>query len=158
MGNTNSAGIYLLKVNNRTRCEVCSKLTIKTPERRQWRRFDVFIVNFEHVSPFVLVFLLLILNMPAGKRSRWKRCLYYIMRTFGKNVWLDLVWNAWMLGLHYAWKMRFQTSYGRLEIKIFASCFVFWQSGHVVGPMINVEFLKSVFFLLFPLDDSRSWR
>ena len=34
------AGIYLLKVNNRntsTRCEiceVCSKLTIKTPERR----------------------------------------------------------------------------------------------------------------------------
>ena len=28
-------GIYLLKVNNRntrTRCEICSKLTIKTPE------------------------------------------------------------------------------------------------------------------------------
>ena len=34
----NSAGIYLLKVNNRntrTRCEICSKLTIKTPKRRQ---------------------------------------------------------------------------------------------------------------------------
>ena len=33
------AGIYLLKVNNRntrTRCEICSKLTIKIPERRQW--------------------------------------------------------------------------------------------------------------------------
>ena len=32
-----SVGIYLLKVNNRntrTRCEICSKLTIKTPERR----------------------------------------------------------------------------------------------------------------------------
>ena len=31
------AGIYLLKVNNRntrTRFEICSKLTIKTPERR----------------------------------------------------------------------------------------------------------------------------
>ena len=31
--------IYLLKVNNRntrTRSEICSKLTIKTPERRQW--------------------------------------------------------------------------------------------------------------------------
>ena len=30
-------GIYLLKVNNRntrTRCEICSKLTIKTPKRR----------------------------------------------------------------------------------------------------------------------------
>ena len=33
----NPAGIYLFKVNNRntrTRCEICSKLTIKTPERR----------------------------------------------------------------------------------------------------------------------------
>ena len=33
----NPAGIYLLKVNNRntrTGCEICSKLTIKTPERR----------------------------------------------------------------------------------------------------------------------------
>ena len=32
----NPVGIYLLKVNNRntrTRCEICSKLTIKTPER-----------------------------------------------------------------------------------------------------------------------------
>ena len=36
-GTSNPAGIYLLKVNNRntrTRCEICSKLTIKTPERR----------------------------------------------------------------------------------------------------------------------------
>ena len=34
------AGIFLLKVNNRNtrkRCEICSKLTIKIPERRQWR-------------------------------------------------------------------------------------------------------------------------
>ena len=38
------AGIYLLKVNNRNtriRCETCSKLTIKIPERRQFSRFDV---------------------------------------------------------------------------------------------------------------------
>ena len=35
------AGIYLLKVNyrySRTRCEICSKLTIKTPERCNSRR------------------------------------------------------------------------------------------------------------------------
>ena len=59
------AGIYLLKVNNRntrTRCEICSKLTINTPERRHWRRSGVFIVNFEHISYLVLVFLLLTLN------------------------------------------------------------------------------------------------
>ena len=60
------AGIYLLKVNNRnarTRCEICSKLTIMTPERRHWRRSGVFIVNFEHISHLGLVSLLLTLNM-----------------------------------------------------------------------------------------------
>ena len=56
------ANIYLFKVNNRNtrkRCEICSKLTIKTPERR---RFGVFFANFEHISHFFLVFLLLTLN------------------------------------------------------------------------------------------------
>ena len=35
---------------------------------RHWRRSDVFIVNFEHLSQLVLVFLLLTLNMylPSG--------------------------------------------------------------------------------------------
>ena len=59
------AGNYLFKVNNRstkTRCEICSKLTIKTPERRDWRHSGVFIVNFEHISHLVLDFLLLTLN------------------------------------------------------------------------------------------------
>ena len=55
----------MFKVNNRnarTRCEICSKLTIKAPERHH------FIVNFEHVSHLVLMFLLLTLSrqMPAG--------------------------------------------------------------------------------------------
>ena len=39
------------------------KLTIKTLERDQWSSSDVFIVNFEHNSHYVLVFLLLTLNM-----------------------------------------------------------------------------------------------
>ena len=34
--------------------KICSKLKIKTPERRHWRRTDVFIVNFEHISHLVL--------------------------------------------------------------------------------------------------------
>ena len=45
------ANIYLFKVNNRhfrKRCETCSKLTIKTPEWRQWR---------------LMMFLLLTLNI-----------------------------------------------------------------------------------------------
>ena len=43
--------------------QLCSKLTIKAAERRQWHRSDVFIVKFEHISHLVLVFLLLSLNM-----------------------------------------------------------------------------------------------
>ena len=42
-----------LKVNNRvtrTRCEICSKLTIKS-------RAGVFIVNFEHISHSFSVFI-----------------------------------------------------------------------------------------------------
>ena len=42
------ANIYLLKItirNNRKKCEVCSKLTIKVG-------FGVFIINFKHVSHF----------------------------------------------------------------------------------------------------------
>ena len=53
------AGIYVLKVNNgntKIPCEICSKLTIKTPERGHWRHFGVFIVNFEQISHIVLVF------------------------------------------------------------------------------------------------------
>ena len=43
----------MFKVNNKStkkRCEIPSKLTLKTPERRQWHRSGVFIVNFEQVN------------------------------------------------------------------------------------------------------------
>ena len=83
------AGIYLLKVkkrNTRTRCELCSKLAVKTPERRYgWlgsyinymfrvnnrntrKRCEicsmltvvgVYIVNLKHISHLALVFLIL---------------------------------------------------------------------------------------------------
>ena len=52
------AGNHMFKVNNRTiraRCEICSKLTIKTPE-------DVFIIKFEYISHLLLAFLLLTLS------------------------------------------------------------------------------------------------
>ena len=48
----------MFEVNNRNtkkRCQICSKLTIKTPERSQWRCSGVFIDNFEHISHFFLV-------------------------------------------------------------------------------------------------------
>ena len=61
-------GNYMFKISNkhnRARCEICSKLTIKT---RHWRRSGVLIVNSEPISHLVLVLLLLVLNrqMPTG--------------------------------------------------------------------------------------------
>ena len=61
------AGIYLFKVNNRNArasCKMCSKLTVKTPEQRHRYCSGVFIVvNSEHNSHLVLVFLSLTSNI-----------------------------------------------------------------------------------------------
>ena len=68
----------MFKVNNRntrTRGEICSKLTIKAPERPHWCRSGVFIVNFEDISHLVLVFLSITLSryMLAKKYSGFER-------------------------------------------------------------------------------------
>ena len=88
------AGISLFRVNNkntRTMWEICSKLTIKIPERHQWRRSGNFIVTFEQISHIVLVFLLLTLSkwMTAGYimpnlqlRSFW----FWLYLTFGYPI------------------------------------------------------------------------
>ena len=68
----------MLKVNNRNiraRCEICSELTIKIPERRHWRRSGIFIVNFEQISHLVLVFLLLTLNLGLLEKIK-EKCFY----------------------------------------------------------------------------------
>ena len=64
------ANIYLFKVNNRNtrkRCEICSKLIIKIPERRHWPLSGVFVLVFLMLTlnifnTFSLMFLLLTLN------------------------------------------------------------------------------------------------
>ena len=59
------AGIYLLKVSKRntgTLCEICSKLSVKTPERHHSGLF-VF-VNLKHISYIVRSFF--IVNFKAG--------------------------------------------------------------------------------------------
>ena len=61
----NPANIFLYTVNyrnTRKRYEICSKVTIKTPKRRQGGRSGVIIVYFEHISHLFLVFLLLHLS------------------------------------------------------------------------------------------------
>ena len=68
------------KKHNIKKFEICSKLTIKTLERRHWRRSGVLIVNFEHISHLVLVFLLLTLN-------RYKQSVTW----FAEGLWIFVV-------------------------------------------------------------------
>ena len=71
------AGIYLLKVNNRntkTRFEICSELTIKTLERRQWRRFAIFIINSKYISHRVSIADFEHVT-PAGMHERVKQIM-----------------------------------------------------------------------------------
>ena len=56
------SGMKSFKVNNRAMCEICPKLTLKTPERRHWRRSGVFIFNFEQISHIALVFPLFVVK------------------------------------------------------------------------------------------------
>ena len=67
----------MLKVNDRntrTRCETCSNLIIKTPERRHWCRSGVFIVNFEHnFTPCSRVSLVNLEQVNAD----WESCTNY---------------------------------------------------------------------------------
>ena len=54
-------GISLLKANNgktKAMCEICSKLTITTPERRS----GVFIVDFKQISHIAILFQFLTLS------------------------------------------------------------------------------------------------
>ena len=74
-GGRSPANIYLFKFNNRNtrkKCEMCSKLTIKTPERHHWRS-GVSIVNFERILHLFLVFLLLNLNKKMLPDEQWNK-------------------------------------------------------------------------------------
>ena len=54
--------VQILIMEAREQQQACSKLIKNTPERRHVFRSGVFIVNFEHISHLVLMFLLLTLN------------------------------------------------------------------------------------------------
>ena len=57
--------MYLFQIKNIDTREsgISSKLTVRTQERCQWRRLEIFIVNFDYVWNLALVFLLLTLDM-----------------------------------------------------------------------------------------------
>ena len=70
----NPVGVYLLKVNNkntRTRCEICSKLTIKTPKQSGWPLPGFLIDNFKHISQPCSKFSIVNFEHVIGN---WERC------------------------------------------------------------------------------------
>ena len=118
--NNYPANIYLFKVKNRNtrkRCEVRSKLTIKTPDRLHWRRPDVFIVNFEHILHLFLMFIFLILNKlminlkekktekKENKKTRtqiiniWPYLVVFSVSTNQRKVNTPLPWFSFLIGI-----------------------------------------------------------
>ena len=85
-------------------CEICSKFTIKTLDRRNWRRSGVSIIYFEHISHLLLAFLLLTLNKQilAGCQKRWNFCENSQQLSTIKSLYICFVFQA--IWEKYFWK------------------------------------------------------
>ena len=81
-------------------CKICSKLTIKSPERRNWGRSCIFIINFEQISHIVLAFPLLTLKklMQTSRYFSSRQSLFLDTRSY---------LNAWLSTLLYVFSMNF---------------------------------------------------
>ena len=97
------AGNYMFKVNNRnsrTRCELCSKLTIKIPERRHDVVLVSLLITLKHISHLVLVLILNIVHITLNVQlsAAYILCLGDSFRTrtpiFLRKVNLWNTWNA----------------------------------------------------------------
>ena len=65
-------------------CEICSKLIKKTSERRQCRRFGVFIADYEQISYSALVFPVLALSNKYRLGSNFRKDLREIAGKLNK--------------------------------------------------------------------------
>ena len=97
------AGNYMFKVNNRnsrTRCELCSKLTIKITERLHDVVLVSLLITLKHISHLVLVFILNIVHITLNVQlsAAYILCLGDSFRTrtpiFLRKVNLWNTWNA----------------------------------------------------------------
>ena len=83
-GAQSAVGIYMFKVNNRntrTRCEICSKLKIKTPERRlHFLAFDFKQLLWNH--QIFLLYNFWVFSLPRQGLKR--KCVMY----YHQNYWL----------------------------------------------------------------------
>ena len=81
-------------------CEIRSKLTIKTLEWRHGHRSSNFIVNFDYVSYFFLLFLLLTLNKLAiekiSSETRTNPPSKYLFKVRRWNI-IVMCWMKWWI-------------------------------------------------------------
>ena len=69
----------MLKAHNRNtkrRREICSNLTIKTPEWRHQARYNVFIVNFTYFTRYSSVFIVNFEQVNVGQELVLWICIY----------------------------------------------------------------------------------
>ena len=113
------ANKYMLKVSNintRKKCEIYWNLTIKALEQRQWCRSGVFIVNFEHISRFFLVFIFLTLNrlMFVGTY-----CLEFVSEAgICYNSWISIFWLVEILDFSEKFYFTVDDSLNNFHLKI----------------------------------------
>ena len=118
------AGNYTFTVSNGntgTRCQAYSKLTQKTVEPSQWRHSSVIIVNFEHISHLVLVFLLLTLSRQISvDLNSW--CTWTLVRLPTGNNILHLYC---IKSTHCTELFDQQVIYSGLILRIYRQCLAF---------------------------------
>ena len=126
-----SAGdIYLFKLNKRntsTMCEICTKLSVKMVKWCHLHRSVAFIVNFEQISHFVLVFpkvdfwncFYTFMDMETLqfviKNQELSNCFKNVFNVFLRccclsRSWitLDLIYDIWLvrlISLHWQYKI-----------------------------------------------------
>ena len=145
------ANIYLFKVNNRRRCEICSKLTVKTPERRQWHR-SVFIVTLNIFHTFFSVFIVDFEQVSVSWHSIYVKLFRWL---------LDLIYSwysVWVMLLFIVSKKN------ENDVKIVKFLFFLWcclsrlePKGEWISFFVQCESNKRISFLL-AVGNSSVWR
>ena len=102
---------------------MCSKLMIKTPEWRHWRRSGVFVVNFEHISHLFLVFLLLTLKkwMLAWNLVIFQGILQNYPNILLEYLWKSTSWLGWLLSLLVLLSLKYVFSLRKSLVLLFIS-------------------------------------
>ena len=118
---------YMLKVNNRAtreKWEVCSELTIKTPEQHQRQRPGVFVVNWTNLTPCSSVSI--VSSVSLASRIWWVNQYPLSLKV--------LHWKIMERNYHY------QKSKGEVEVLEMQSLFpsIRWRKYHLWW-LANVE-------------------